>query len=174
MERPLRRWCMSIEARRLTSADLAAYRALHRFALEEAPHAFAQTLEQDAAQSDEAVAVWLDRGEVWGVLKDGALAGKLVMDALPYPAFAHTRWLHAVYLHPAARGTGAGAVLMEAAAAQAKAQGVTHLLLWVHAENQPARAFYEKLGFRQTGIIPGGIRIGNRFVDDILMWLPLG
>jgi ribosomal protein S18 acetylase RimI-like enzyme len=163
----------AIEARQLKAADLAAYRALQRFALTEAPDAFAQTVEQDASTSDEDVAAWLDRGEAWGVFKSGALVGKLVMDALPYAAFAHTRWLHAVYIHPDARSSGAGEALMAAAAAHAREQGVTRLLLWVHSENGRARAFYEKIGFRETGMIPGGIRVGDHFVDDILMWMPL-
>ena len=35
------------------------------------------------------------------------LVGKLTIDALPYPSLAHTFWVHAVYVHPDARGTGA-------------------------------------------------------------------
>lgn len=165
---------MHLTTRPLTRADLAAYRALQCLALTEAPDAFAQTVEQDARTSDEEVAAWLDHGETWGVFSNGALVGKLVMDALPYAAFAHTRWLHAVYIHPDARRSGAGDALMAAVVAHAQENDVTRLLLWVHSENGRARAFYERIGFRETGSIPGGIRVRDHFIDDILMWMPLG
>lgn len=80
-----------LSARLLSSADLAAYRALQRQSLEEAPLAFVQTLDEDARTPDEEVAAWLDRGEVWGVFRRGELVGKLVLEALPHAPFAHTR-----------------------------------------------------------------------------------
>ncbi|MES1199819.1 MAG: GNAT family N-acetyltransferase [Pseudomonadota bacterium] len=161
----------SITSRALTATDLAAYRALHRIALQHAAAAFADTPELDAARPDAEVAAMLDRGEAWGAFRDGALIAKIVMDAMPYPAFAHVRWLHAVFVHPDARGTGAGAALIRAAMAAHREAGAIVFQLWVNSENAPAIGLYERLGFREIGRAPKGIRIGERYVDDVLMSL---
>jgi GNAT superfamily N-acetyltransferase len=116
----------------------------------------------------------LARGEGWGVFERERLMGKLVIDAPPYDCLAHTRWLHAVYLHPDARGGGAGTALASAAIAHAQAQGATRIALWVNERNRPARRMYERLGFVETGRVPGGIAIGGTCVDDVLMTLGLG
>lgn len=159
-----------MHARQLTRADLAAYRALHRFALEEAPHAFVETLAQDEARLDAPVAEMLARGEGWGVFEGERLLGKLVIDGLPYQCLSHTRWLHAIYLHPDSRGTGAGVGLVTAAMAHAQQQGVFRFLLWVNERNAAARGFYEKLGFREIGRVDKGIAAPEGgFVDDVMM-----
>jgi RimJ/RimL family protein N-acetyltransferase len=160
--------------RALTPDDLGAYRALHRHALTHAPTAFAETCAQDEARSDDVVAAFLARGDAWGVFAaDGALIGKLLIDAAPYAAFAHTRWLHAVYVHPDARGAGAAAALIRGATEHVRKDGVFKVLLWVHTENAQARAFYEKLGFREVGRISQGILIAGRYIDDVMMCLEL-
>lgn len=159
-----------MHARQLTLADLAAYRALHRFALIEAPHAFVETLAQDQARSDAPVAEMLARGEGWGVFEGERLLGKLVIDALPYQCLSHTRWLHAIYLHPETRGAGAGAALMNGAMAHAQHEGAFCFLLWVNEKNAVARRFYEKLRFQEIGRVDKGIAAPEGgFVDDVLM-----
>jgi RimJ/RimL family protein N-acetyltransferase len=159
--------------RQLSVADLAAYRELHRFGLSEAPHAFVETLANDAMRPDAAVEAMLARGEGWGVFAGERLVGKLVIDGLPYDCLTHTRWLHAVYLHPDARGGGAGIALARAAIAHAQRQGATRVALWVNEANGPARRMYERLGFVETGRIPGGIEVGGVYMDDVLMTLRL-
>lgn len=163
-----------MHVRQLTVDDLDAYRALHRFALKEAPHAFVETQVNDDARPDSVIASMLERGEGWGVFNGDRLVGKLVIDGLPYAALAHTRWLHAVYLHPDARGAGAGAALINAAIAHVKAGGARRIALWVNAENSAAQAMYFRLGFRETGRVPGGIIVGEKLVDDVLMCLEIG
>src|SRR5262245_2735270 len=126
---------LNLQTRPLTLADLEAYRALHRFGLDEAPHAFVETPANDAARGDDTVAAMLTRGDAWGVFDGERLVGKLVIDAPPYDCLAHTRWLHAVYLHPDARGAGAGAALMQAAITDARRRGATRIALWVNEQN---------------------------------------
>src|ERR1700675_3678336 len=101
--------------RQLTAADLVAYRALHRFGITEAPMGFVDVLETDAARPDAEVEAMLSRGEGWGAFDGERLIGKLTFDALPYPSLAHTFWVHAVYVHPDARGNGASSALIGAA-----------------------------------------------------------
>jgi GNAT superfamily N-acetyltransferase len=162
-----------MHVRQLTVADLTAYRALHRFGMTEAPLGFVDVHATDAARPDAEVAAMLERGEGWGVFEGERLLGKLTIDALPYPSLAHTFWVHAVYVHPDARGSGASAALMGAAVDGARAQGARCIALWVNEKNAAARRFYERFGFVLTGRIPGGIAVGPDYVGDLLMSLDL-
>jgi GNAT superfamily N-acetyltransferase len=159
--------------RQLTADDLAAYRALHRFAMTESPLGTVETPATDAARTDESVRGVLARGDGWGVFDGNRLVGKLTIDALPYDSLKHVFWLHAVYLHPDARGRGAGVALLEAALAAARANGATRAALWVNSENAPARRLYERAGFRETGRVPQGITVQGQEMDDVLMTLAL-
>jgi predicted GNAT family acetyltransferase len=158
---------------RLTADDLRAFRDLHAYGLKQDPNALVESAEQDAARADADVAAMLARGDAWGVFLDDRLVGKFVMDAPPYAQLAHTRWLHAVYLHPDARGTGASDALMRAALTEAEAQNATRVLLWVNGRNSAARRYYERLGFVEMGRIDGGVVIDGEAVDDVLMGLNL-
>lgn len=159
------------QVRRLTADDLAAYRALHRLGLAEPGGAFVQSVEEDATIPDAEVAAMLTRGEGWGAFTGERLDAKLTIDTLPFGVLAHTRWVHAMYARPEARGNGAAAALVQAAIENARSEGATRFLLWVAAENQRARRFYEKLGFREAGRIPGGLVVQGRHMDDVMMCL---
>jgi GNAT superfamily N-acetyltransferase len=167
----LKRSAMHI--RQLIAADLAAYRALHRFGMGEAPMGFVDVPETDAARPDADVEAMLARGDGWGAFEGERLVGKLTIDALPYPSLAHTFWVHAVYVHPDARGSGASTALIRAAIEGAREKGASRIALWVNGVNRHARALYERLGFVQTGRIPGGISVDGERVDDVLMVLAL-
>jgi GNAT superfamily N-acetyltransferase len=112
-----------MHVRALTVDDLVAYRELHRFGITESPLGFVDVTETDQARPDSEVAAMLERGEGWGVFKGERLVGKLTIDALPYPSLAHAFWVHAVYVHPDARGAGASAALMRAAIESAVEKG---------------------------------------------------
>jgi GNAT superfamily N-acetyltransferase len=60
--------------------------------------------------------------------------------------------LYAIYLHPGAWGTGAGATLHASAVAEL-ARTFTSATLWVLAQNTRARAFYAKHGWQLDGAI---------------------
>jgi GNAT superfamily N-acetyltransferase len=162
-----------MHVRQLTTADLAAYRALHRFGMQEAPSGFVDVPATDATRPDAEVEAALARGEGWGAFDGERLLGKLIIDALPYPSLAHTFWIHAVYVHPDGRGSGASSALLRAAMEWARAQGASRVALWVNGVNAHARRLYERLGFREAGRIPGGIRVDGVCVDDVLMALKL-
>lgn len=58
-------------------------------------------------------------------------------------------------VEPAARGKGIGSALLQAAVDQFRADGGRELFLEVRASNAPAKALYEKFGFRQIGVRRG-------------------
>lgn len=159
--------------RQLTGDDTAAYRELHRFGMNESPTGFVDVAATDGARPDSQVREMLQRGDGWGAFDGDRLVAKLTIDALPYPSLARTYWIHAVYVHPDARGTGASGELIQAAISGAREKGARRVALWVNGVNARASSLYERMGFRQTGRIPGGIQVGDAFVDDVLMTLEL-
>ena len=82
------------------------------------------------------------------------------------PGYAHTAE-HSVITAQHARGTGRA--LMEAAMAQARAQGIHVLIAGISAENEGAVAFHRRLGFAKSGQLPQVGRKNGRWIDLILM-----
>ncbi len=58
----------------------------------------------------------------------------------------------AFYLHPDVWGTGVAAELMEHTEVRLQAEGFDSAVLWVLEDNPRARAFYEKFGWRASGL----------------------
>ncbi|GGW93770.1 hypothetical protein GCM10010383_24140 [Streptomyces lomondensis] len=56
--------------------------------------------------------------------------------------------LYALYVHPEQVGRGAGRALLAESVARCSAAGHGRVLLWVLKENDRARRFYERTGFR--------------------------
>jgi hypothetical protein len=78
-------------------------------------------------------------------------AGRIVGYALFHPVFGSFRtrwrlWLEDLYVEPAARGTGAGRLLMAELARIAVARGYPAIDWEVIEWNAPALGFYERLG----------------------------
>lgn len=59
--------------------------------------------------------------------------------------------LNAIHLLPEVVGTGVGSALMEAAVKQARVEGRDSLHLFVIEENERARRFYDRTGWRLVG-----------------------
>lgn len=70
-------------------------------------------------------------------------------------------YVSAFYLVPDRRGQGLGELMMEQASAAFLAAGRTRMRLSVAERNQPAIAFYRRLGFEDHGPRPGkdGVRV---------------
>ena len=60
--------------------------------------------------------------------------------------------IYAMYVHPDAWRRGVGAVMMAAALERLAGQRRELVRLWVFADNQPARRFYESRGFAPDGL----------------------
>lgn len=126
--------------RTLTAADLDAVVALERAAQDlHHPWSAKQLLEELQHADARVLGVWDDEG----------LVG--------YAAFrriAHEAWLLNLAVHPRARRRGLGRALVEEGALWVASLGITELWLEVRASNAPARALYERLGFRIEGVRP--------------------
>jgi putative acetyltransferase len=121
------------EPRRLDSDELAAASRVHRASFDAALPWLAglHTPEEDAG-------FWRDvvgpKCRVWGIGPQGA--PQAVIAVAP-------GWVEHLYVLPAAQGRGMGSALLARAMAQE-----AELSLWTFQRNGPARAFYERHGFR--------------------------
>jgi GNAT superfamily N-acetyltransferase len=83
--------------------------------------------------------VAVEAGELLGVVEVGASDEEGVGE------------IYRFFVDPAHWGRGVGQALMRRALAELRAMGFEDVLLWVHAENPRARAFYEAGGWRPDG-----------------------
>lgn len=98
---------------------------------------------------------------------EGACAGFITWGPFRAgPGYAHTAE-HSVIT--AQRVQGTGRALLEAAMAQARAQGIHVLIAGISAENTGAVAFHRRLGFAKSGQLPQVGRKDGRWIDLILM-----
>lgn len=85
------------------------------------------------------------------------LEGKVVgfayiqYEAKDYAALLESAaWLHDIYIDDAVRSCGAGKLLIEGAVKVAKEFGAEKLMLMAASQNELAREFFERNGFRTT------------------------
>lgn len=67
------------------------------------------------------------------------------------------------------RGIGIGTEIMRTLMEESKNAGLRILVLDHFATNKPARALYEKMGFKEEGRIPKGICKNGKYIDLIRM-----
>lgn len=97
---------------------------------------------------------------------DGELAGSCSLSAVgPYRRVAH-RCEVAIALYRKFCGRGMGTAMMTALLAQAKAAGYEQAELTVMAENRPAVALYERLGFVRCGTLPHNMKYADGHYAD--------
>ncbi|SDG52313.1 L-amino acid N-acyltransferase YncA [Sinosporangium album] len=90
------------------------------------------------------------------------------------PVFRHSAELRKIMAHPAARGLGLGALVVEALVDDARKAGLETLHLGVRGNNHGAIELYERYGFREWGRLPNVIEVGDLRFDDVRMYLELG
>ena len=94
-----------------------------------------------------------ERGESVILVAEDA-GGELIGFTQLYPAFCsvladRTYVLYDLFVTPAARGTGAGRALMEAAEAYARAHGAARLQLQTAVTNVVGQSLYESCGWKR-------------------------
>ena len=143
--------------RTLHPDDWPIYRDLRLRALADSPQAFCSTLAEESVRPDDAWAARLAAPALgayrhaWPYVAelDGMAVG-LAWVKLDTPDAA-TASLYQVWVAPQARGRGAGAALMEAAIAWARARRATTLHLDVTSGDGAAARLYRRTGFVDVG-----------------------
>ncbi|UTH73122.1 GNAT family N-acetyltransferase [Chromobacterium sp. IIBBL 290-4] len=163
--------------RLLDMADAAAYQAIRIAAATHDPVAIHASAEEIAALSLEAVQEQIlpsDGQRVFGVFDDGQLVAVAALRRNSLAKISHRATVQGVFTRPECRGRGLARrlllVLLEQAA---QMPGLASLELAVHAENAPAKALYQSLGFRRSGLIPSAVFHDGRYLDEELMQRPV-
>lgn len=159
---------MTYSIRRLSRADVDAYRAIRLEALTNHPEAFASTAAEFAERSPEEHALLLEHLVFFGaVTPDNQLVGIMAFDH-GIKREAHRGWLIQVYVQPQMRGTGCAMALLEAILDEAR-NDVLQVHLGVASHNEPAIRLYQKAGFAIYGTDPRFQLVNGRFVDEHMM-----
>jgi putative acetyltransferase len=117
-------------------------------------------LEQFAA-SDRAIMLVAEDG--------GEIVGDFTLRAIsPRRALQHVASL-GMSVRASHRRRGIGKALLEAGIEWARSIGITRVELYVFADNAPAIALYEALGFAHEGRRKNLVRFGDTYVDDLVM-----
>jgi hypothetical protein len=111
---------------------------------------------------------------VLGLFGGGALLGMVGVARAAEVKRRHRCRIWGMYVTPAARGSGAGRALLDAALAQARAwPGIAGVELAVSEAAASARRLYGAAGFRAWGREPRALRWQGRFADELHLALEL-
>ncbi len=125
----------------------------------------------DAREIDDSVRIWLGYSKFQSCFTayiEGIPVGMSILYLQPYQKFAH-QCLFAIIVDEKHRNQGVGKALMEHMMKAAKNQFHIEVLhLEVYAGN-PAMRLYERMGFKEFGRQPKFIKIGEEYIDKIMM-----
>ena len=108
--------------------------------------------------------------KIWVAELEGRVAGYVKMEhPTELPASEHVWQINGLAVDPELGGRGIGQALMEAIVEEARARGGRKISLRVFAPNERARRLYERVGFEVEGVLKGEFRVGDDYVDDLMM-----
>ncbi|MFK3790377.1 GNAT family N-acetyltransferase [Pseudomonas piscis] len=160
-----------ISTRSIKANEWPQYRDMRLRALEDSPDAFASTLEDEAARTDEEWAARIAAGLAGGndlplFAFKGSQACGLVWCKLPVAESAVAD-IYQMWVDPACRGLGAGAALLEQVLAWARGKGARRIRLGVTYARTPAMHLYQACGFRPVGALEP-LRAGSSLMSQAM------
>ncbi len=169
---------MGLEIRLLTARDTEAYWHLRLEALEREPKSFGESAGEHRLSTPESATERLTTNPednfVFGALLDGDLAGMAGFFRYTIAKERHKGKIWGVYVREDCRGKGIGRALLAALLEKIKAcPGVEQVSLTVAAGQSAARALYVSLGFKTYGLEPGGMKVGDEYLDNEHMMLKI-
>ncbi|HEY1575537.1 MAG TPA: GNAT family N-acetyltransferase [Terracidiphilus sp.] len=145
-----------IAIKRVTVETALVFKGVRLRALQESPTAFSSTYAKESQLPGEE---WVRRAVRWGADETAAIflafdgdsacgmVGSLVDDENANRAHVISMWVD-----PAYRRFGVGKALIDAVVEWNRSIGVSETVLMVTSVNTGAIAFYERIGFRMTGV----------------------
>lgn len=112
------------------------------------------------------------KGEVVSVaaFEGDVLAGNCEISRRKFHDVRHTGVLGIAIIEQY-RGMGLGELMIRKALREAGHRGVWLVELQVFANNQRARGLYEKVGFREVGVVPNKMVRMGRPLDEVVMYI---
>ena len=167
-----------MQVRLLTDKDAQLWWHLRLTALQDEPHAFAESAEEHERRTVEETRQFFRRlneeNFICGAFEDGELAGMAGFYREKHAKFRHKGTIWGVYVRRQSRGQGmARALLTEVIRRARMIAGLEQVLLVVAATQERPRRLYESLGFRKYGVEPRSLKVGGDYIDDELMILQL-
>jgi ribosomal protein S18 acetylase RimI-like enzyme len=164
---------VTVAIRRLTAADVHAFRALRIEAMTAEPETFGTDILEERAKPVETSVATLESTALFGGFVDGELVGMAGYARLKPLREQHKGLVWSMYVRASARGHGLGGRLLQAVIDHARGE-VEILTLVVVSTNTAAVALYERHGFRRWGLEPFALKMGEgRYTTDGYYWLPL-
>ena len=145
-----------IEIKRITPEMAIVLKEVRLRALAESPRAFGSTYARESQLPDEE---WERRAVRWCGDEDDAIflafhgdAACGIVGSHREPERRERAQVISMWVDPAFRRVGLGKMLIDAVMQWNRARGVRELVLMVTSVNAGAIAFYERLGFANTGV----------------------
>ncbi|MCK0113694.1 GNAT family N-acetyltransferase [Ornithinimicrobium sp. F0845] len=138
-----------ISVRVLQEEDWPEYRDVRLRALKESPEAFVASAAEEEDYDEDRWRSRMQRSRRLLAEQDETVVGVVSVGShkIETPGAGE---LFGLWVDPAKRGSGVARKLLEAAAAQARADDLKHLIYWVGTDNGRAVAFASSFGFRPT------------------------
>jgi len=167
-----------MDIRLLNADDAEVFWHLRLEALRNDPASFADSTEEHLETTIETARERLASGDaasnfVMGAFEDGKLIGTAGFFRRPNNKERHKGHIWGVYVRPESRGKGVASTLMKEIVSRARALDGLEQITLVASANLPAQRLYKALGFESYGIEPRSLKIGDQYIDDVLMvlWL---
>ncbi|MCK4484019.1 MAG: GNAT family N-acetyltransferase [Candidatus Thorarchaeota archaeon] len=68
---------------------------------------------------------------------------------------------------------GIARLMMKAIAMHFVERGIEMVQVSTEGSNEKAIASYERIGFREFGVLKRGLKHGNRYADEVMMWMKI-
>jgi len=159
---------VSLDLRRLNSADADALRALRLEAFAHHPRDFRSTPAEEAATPLAELEAMLERDCYLGLFDGETLAGAAGLAIEPRAKLAHKATIRGVFVRQSHRGQGGAERLLRALLTEAGKVEAVHLM--VSDGNGPALRLYTRLGFVLWATEPRALKLPDgTFVDEMTM-----
>ena len=167
---------MNIHYRKLLPSDVKQYREVRLEALKLFPESFGSDYESEAAKPKLHMEISIEEGGadtfMMGAFDAEKLIGLCGFTRDLRPKVQHRGLIIQMYILPAYQGKKLGLQLLQATTAEAfKIPEVEQIVLGVITHNISAIKTYEQAGFKEFGVHPHYLKIGDRYYDERLMVL---
>jgi len=154
--------------RELVSEDACAFRELRLEALHLHPDAFGSSYEVETNQPLSEFGGRIAKGGLFGGFVDGRLSGMAGFFACEAVNLRHKGVLFGMYVRESEQGTGLAEEIVATIVDYAR-ERVEQLQLSVATTNNRAIRLYRRLGFNAYATEPKALKVGQRYIDELLM-----